>query len=212
MTPSKSPNLRFKRRLAALASAFVATAAGADAPTLDWQVPLPAGQGWRIVDLREGNGIREEEYVPRGQGVEDYRDRVLVQRFDAQDMNPETYLGHVAAGLAKHCPAFITSGLVSGVRDGLPHATRTAYCARFDARPYGYVIAQKAIRDGDHILVVEREWRIPPFAVDATGSVDFGANDSSVKREINQAVRWLTELHPLTPPPPPPPETPRRRR
>lgn len=212
MTPNKPSNLRFKRRLAALASALVASAAGADAPTLDWQVPLPAGQGWRIVNLREGNGIREEEYVPRGQGVEDYRDRLLVQRFDAQEMNPETYLGHVAAGLTKHCSAFTTSGLVSGVRDDLPHATRTAYCARFDTRPYGYVIAQKAILDGNFILVVEREWRIPPFNVDASGSIDFGADDNNLKREINQAVRWLTELHPLTPPPPPPPETPRRRR
>ncbi len=206
-------DFRFPVRVAAFAaSLLVASGACADAPTLDWRLPLPAGQGWRIIELREGNGIRHEEYVPRGQGIEDYRDRLLVQRADAQDMSPEVYLGHIAAGLAKHCPAFTTSGLVSGARDGLAHATRTAYCSRFGDRPYGYVVAQKAIRDGEFLFVVEREWRLPPFTVDAAGAVDFGANDAAQKREINQTVRWLTEqVHPVAAQPAPGPAPARAR-
>jgi hypothetical protein len=210
----------FSRRIpvrfaAFAASLLLATGAAADAPTLDWRLPLPAGQGWRIIDLREGNGIRHEEYVPRGQGIEDYRDRLLVQRFGAQEMSPEAYLGHIASGLAAHCSPFTTSGLTSGERDGLPHATRTAYCGRFGERSYGYVLAQKAIRDGDHLFVVEREWRLPPFGVDADGlaRLDFGqgAEDEALRRDIRNTVRWLVEqVHPGVPPPPP--ERPRRRR
>lgn len=116
-------------------------------------MPLPAGHPWRIVDLREGNGIRHEDYI-RGQGTEDYRDRILVQRLQAQELNPETYLAHVSAGLRAHCADFTTSGLVPAERDGLPSATLTAYCGRFEDRPYGYIIAHKAIRDGDHMFVV----------------------------------------------------------
>ena len=208
-----------------IASLLLAAPLRADAPTLAWRVPLPAGQAWRIVDLREGNGIRHEEYIPRGQGIEDYRDRLLVQRFVAQDMSPEAWLGYIAAGLARHCPASTTSGLVGGERDGLPHATRTAYCGRFDTRAYGYVVVQKAIRDGDHLFVVEREWRLPPFTIDSQGLAVFdsgqAADDEAVKREIRLAVRWLTEqVHPaaapfspkIEPTPPPPPGRPRLRR
>ncbi len=201
-----APVLRHSGRIAALlAGLLLAASAHADEPTLTWRLPLPAGQGWRVVDLREGKGVRHEEYIPRGQGVDDYRDRLLVQRFAAQDMSPEAWLGHVADGLARHCPAFTTSGLVGGQRDGLPHATRTAYCGRFDARPYGYVIAQKAIRDGGHLFVVEREWRLPPFAIDNQGLASFDtgnlADDAALKRDIRAAVRWLTEqVQPTAPP------------
>lgn len=206
------------RTSALVAGLWLALSAHAEAPTLHWSLPLPAGPGWRIVDLREGRGIRHEEYIPRGQGIEDYRDRLLVQRFTAQDMSPEVYLGHIAAGLAKHCAAFTTSGLVSGVRDNLPHATRTAYCGRFGDRPYGYVVAQKAIRDADHLFVVEREWRLPPFTVSDEGLPGFDTNpaaDEAIKREVHLAVRWLTEqVHPVTqaPPAPPAPERSRKRR
>lgn len=185
------------RLLSSLAALLTCAGAWAEAPTLHWPVPLPAGQGWRIVDLREGKGVRHEEYIPRGQGVEDYRDRIIVQRFTSPDMPPETYLGHIATGLAGHCRGFTTSGMVAGVRDGLPHATRTAYCGTFNGRDYGYVIAQKAFRDGDHLFIVEREWRVPGFYVDATGmaSLDFGTSgdDEALKKDIRQTVRWLTE-------------------
>ena len=90
-------------RAAAFALGILASApAGADASTLKWPLPLPAGHPWRIVDLREGNGIRHEEYVPRGQGSEDYRDRILVQRMPSQDLGAEAYLTHVSAGLRTH--------------------------------------------------------------------------------------------------------------
>lgn len=181
-----------------LVALFASAGAAAEPPTLHWQVPLPASQGWRIVDLREGKGVRHEEYIPRGQGIEDYRDRIIIQRFHSPDMSPETYLGHIATGLAGHCRGFTTSGLVAGVREGLPHATRTAYCGTFNGRDYGYVIAQKAFRDGDHLFIVEREWCVPGFFVDATGmaSLNFGtsADDEAIKKDIRQTVRWLTEL------------------
>lgn len=180
-----------------LAGLLVTAAALAEPVTQHWPVPMPAGQPWRIVELREGNGIRHEEYIPRGQGIEDYRDRVLVQRFVAKSMTPEAYLGYIATGLSSHCTGFTTSGLVSSRREGLPSATRTAYCGDFTNRPYGYVIAQKAIRDGDHLFVVEREWRLPAFSIDDTGmaSLNFGdpQNDEALKKEIRLATRWLLE-------------------
>jgi hypothetical protein len=203
-------------RLAALLAGLLTTASAfAEPPTLHWSVPLPAGHPWRIVDLREGNGIRHEDYIPRGQGTEDYRDRILVQRLQAQELNPETYLAHVSAGLRAHCVDFTTSGLVPSGRDGLPSATLTAYCGRFEDRPYGYIIAHKAMRDGDHLFVIEREWRLPAFAIDETGlaNLNFGnaEEDTIVKKEIRFAVRWLIErvqpgqpVQPETPPPPPP--------
>jgi hypothetical protein len=201
---------------------MAAAAASAEPATLHWPVPMPAGPGWRIVDLREGKGVRHEEYLPRGQGLEDYRDRILVQRFAAQDMAPDTYLAYIAGGLARHCAGFTTSGMVSTVRDGLPTATRTAYCSNFENRPYGYVIAQKAIRDGDYLFVVEREWRLPAFSIDDSGmaSLNFGspAEDEALKREIRATTRWLLEqvqpgrsaAAPVAATPAPPPTTPPR--
>jgi hypothetical protein len=203
-------------RLASLlVGLLMAAPAFAEPPTLHWSVPLPAGHPWRIVDLREGNGIRHEDYIPRGQGTEDYRDRILVQRLQAQALSPETYLTHISAGLRAHCPNFTTSGLVPAERDGLPSATLTAYCGRFEDRPYGYIIAHKAMRDGDHLFVIEREWRLPVFAIDETGlaNLNFGSaeEDATVKKEIRFAVRWLIErvqpgqpVQPETAPPPPP--------
>jgi len=197
---------------------LAASSALAEPPTLEWRLPLPAGVGWRVVEWRAGQGVRHEEYIPRDQGIEDYRDRLLVQRFADQGMSPDVYLGHIASGLASHCRPFTTSGLTSGERDGLPHATRTAYCGRFGDRPYGYVVAQKAIRDADHLFVVEREWRLPPFTVSDEGLPGFDTNpaaDEAIKREVHLAVRWLTEqVHPVTPtqPAPPAPERPRKRR
>lgn len=207
-----------RRGAAAVLGAVGLLAAGsapAKPPTLEWRLPLPAGAGWRVVEWRAGQGVRHEEYIPRDQGIEDYRDRLLVQRFADQGMSPDVYLGHIASGLASHCSPFTTSGLTSGERDGLPHATRTAYCGRFGERSYGYVLAQKAIRDGDHLFVVEREWRLPPFGVDADGlaRLDFGtpAADEALRRDIRNTVRWLVEqVHPGVQPPPP--ERPRRRR
>jgi hypothetical protein len=121
----------------------------------------------------------------------------------------------VSAGLRAHCVDFTTSGLVPSGRDGLPSATLTAYCGRFEDRPYGYIIAHKAMRDGDHLFVIEREWRLPAFAIDETGlaNLNFGnaEEDTIVKKEIRFAVRWLIErvqpgqpVQPETPPPPPP--------
>ena len=213
------PSLR--RGTATLLGALGLLAAGsalAEPPTLDWRLPLPAGVGWRVVEWRAGQGVRHEEYIPRDQGIEDYRDRLLVQRFADQGMSPDAYLGHIASGLASHCSPFTTSGLTSGERDGLPHATRTAYCGRFDDRPYGYVVAQKAIRDADHLFVVEREWRLPLFTVSDEGLPGFDTNpaaDEAIKREIHLAVRWLTEqVHPVNPSQPaaPAPERLRKRR
>lgn len=220
------PTVSLFRPTILLASLLAAAAARAEPATLHWPVPMPAGAGWRIVDLREGQGIRHEEYLPRGQGLEDYRDRILVQRFAAQDMSPDAYLATIAAGLARHCAGFTTSGMVSSVRDGLPSATRTAYCSNFQNRPYGYVITQKAMRDGDHLFVVEREWRVPPFSIDDTGmaSLNFGspAEDEALKREIHAATRWLLEqvqlgrsaAAPVATPPTPPtaPTRPAKRR
>ena len=201
------PPLRRGAATVLAAAAVLATGSAlAEAPTLDWRLPLPAGVGWRVVEWREGQGVRHEEYIPRDQGLEDYRDRLLVQRFADQGMSPEAYLGHIASGLAAHCSPFTTSGLTSGEREGLPHATRTAYCGRFGERDYGYVVAQKAIRDGDHLFVVEREWRLPPFSIEPDGTVSFGAADEAVKRDIRSTVRWLTEqVHPIAPPPAPAP-------
>lgn len=212
------PWLSIRRCATTVLGAVGLLAAGsalAEPPTLNWRLPLPAGHGWRVVEWREGQGVRHEEYIPRDQGIEDYRDRLLVQRFADQGMSPDVYLGHIASGLASHCSPFTTSGLTSGERDGLPHATRTAYCGRFGERSYGYVLAQKAIRDGDHLFVVEREWRLPPFGVDADGlaRLDFGtpAADEALRRDIRNTVRWLVEqVHPGVQPPPP--ERPRRRR
>lgn len=171
--------------------------ATADAPTLRWPLPLPAGLPWRIVDLREGNGIRHEEYIPRGQGVDDYRDRILVQRMPSQQFSPESYLAQISAGLRAHCNQITNSGLFASERDGLPSAALTVYCARFDSRNYGYVVAQKAILDGEHMFVVEREWRLPAYSIDATGLPRFdsgsASDDDALKKEIRQANRWLVE-------------------
>ena len=161
--------VRLSTRLALFAAGLMlALPTRAEAPTLHWRLPLPADQAWRIVDLREGNGIRHEEYIPRGQGIEDYRDRIIVQRMVSQNLNPETYLAHVSAGLRAHCSELTTSGLFASERDGLPSAALTVYCSRFGSRSYGYVVAQKAVLDGNHLFVVEREWRLPAFSVDAT--------------------------------------------
>jgi len=193
----------------------------AESPTLHWPLPMPAGHPWRIVDLREGNGIRHEEYIPRGQGIEDYRDRIVVQRMASQNLNPETYLAHVSAGLRAHCSELTTNGLFASERDGLPSAALTVYCARFASRNYGYVVAQKAVLDGEHLFVVEREWRLPAFSIDATGLPQFdsgsASDDENIRKEIRLAVRWLVEqVQPgaeiVAPAPPPPPaQRPKRR-
>ena len=202
----------FAPLLAAVAALAGGPPAHAEPPTLHWAVPLPAGQGWRIVDLREGQGIRHEEYIPRGQGVDDYRDRILVQRQAAgEGMTPDTYLGYIGSGLAGHCSGYTTSGLVPGQRDGLVTATRTAYCGRFDARPYGYVIAQKVIRDGEHLFIVEREWRLPPFSVEPDGRTTLSPaspdEDAALKKDIRLAQRWLLEqVNPGAAPPPADPQ------
>ena len=192
----------------------------AESPTLHWPLPLPAGHPWRIVDLREGNGIRHEEYIPRGQGIEDYRDRIVVQRMVSQNLNPETYLAHVSAGLRAHCSELTTSGLFASERDGLPSAALTVYCTRFASRNYGYVVAQKAVLDGEHLFVVEREWRLPAFSIDATGLPQLNsgspAENEAINKEIRLAVRWLVEqVQPgteIAAPAPPPPPAPRSRR
>jgi hypothetical protein len=225
MSPELSVSIRFLQAIALALGVVASLPASAEAPTLRWPLPLPAGQPWRIVDLREGNGIRHEEYIPRGQGIEDYRDRIVVQRMVSQNLNPETYLAHVSAGLRAHCSELTTSGLFASERDGLPSAALTVYCSRFGSRNYGYVVAQKAVLDGDHLFVVEREWRLPAFRIDATGLPQLGSgspDDEAIKREVRLAVRWLVEqvqpgaevIAPTPPPPPPParlPQHPKRR-
>lgn len=206
-------SIRPLRAVALALGVLVSLPAAAESPTLRWPLPLPAGHPWRIVDLREGNGIRHEEYIPRGQGIEDYRDRIVVQRMTYQNLNPETYLAHVSAGLRAHCSELTTSGLFASERDGLPSAALTLYCARFSSRSYGYVVAQKAILDGEHLFVIEREWRLPAFSIDTTGMPLFdsgGPDDEAIKKEIRVAVRWLVEqvqptAEAITPALPPPP-------
>ena len=214
-------SIRPLRAVALALGVLAGLPAAAESPTLHWPLPMPAGHPWRIVDLREGNGIRHEEYIPRGQGIEDYRDRIVVQRMASQNLNPETYLAHVSAGLRAHCSELTTSGLFASERDGLPSAALTVYCARFASRNYGYVVAQKAVLDGENMFVVEREWRLPAFSIDATGmpQLDSGSpDDELIKKEIRLAVRWLVEqvqpgVEVVAPPPPPTrlPQRPKRR-
>ena len=214
-------SIRPLRAVALALGVLAGLPAAAESPTQHWSLPMPAGHPWRIVDLREGNGIRHEEYIPRGQGMEDYRDRIVVQRMASQKLTPETYLAHVSAGLRAHCSELTTSGLFASERDGLPSAALTVYCSRFASRSYGYVVAQKAVLDGEHLFVVEREWRVPAFSIDATGmpQLDSGSpDDEAIKKEIRLAVRWLVEqvqpgVEAVAPPPPPTrlPQRPKRR-
>jgi hypothetical protein len=182
---------------AALLATLLAGSAGAAAPTLHWSLPLPLGDAWRIVELREGNGIRHEEYVLRGQGAEDYRDRLLVQRFRSQEMDPAVYLGHIATALREHCAGFSAGGAEASEQDGLPGATLTAFCPRFGERSYGYVIVQKAILDAGHLFVVEREWRIPAFEMEGGGLAESNfatpAEAGAWRRGLRYVQLWMAE-------------------
>lgn len=190
--------MRTLRPVTALAALLLAPLLHAEEFTRQWILPLPAAeaqlQRWRLVELREGNGIRHEEYVPRDQVAGDYRDRILLQRFAANGMTPDAYLGHIASGLGTHCQGFAPGGMTSSQRNGLSSATRTAFCGRFGSRDYGYVLAQKAILDGDFLFVVEREWRIPAFSIDEQGLPGLGSTGNGpVLKELKLAQRWLLE-------------------
>jgi hypothetical protein len=190
--------MRILRPVSALAALVLAPLLHAQEITRQWILPMPpaetALQRWRLVELREGNGIRHEEYVPRDQVAGDYRDRILLQRFAANGMTPEAYLGHIASGLGTHCQGFAPGGLTPSQRNGVTSATRTAFCGRFGNRDYGYVLAQKAILDGDFLFVVEREWRIPAFGVDEQGLPSVASSSNGpVLKELKLAQRWLLE-------------------
>ena len=173
--------------------------------TLNWRLPLPAGRAGASSTCAKAGASAMKSTSP-WPGARRLPRPPLVQRFADQGMSPEAYLGHIASGLAALQP----------LHHQRPHQRRGAKaCPTPPAPPtagasarcdYGYVVAQKVIRDGDHLFVVEREWRLPPLR---RGCRRAGpprprqpADSDALKRDIRATVRWLVEqVHPGAPPP-----------
>ena len=155
-------------RHAVLAAAIVAlsvTASLAVEPGehlfVDVATKLP---GWVLTSVPRANGVELTVLVPPGQTAKDWTDQVAVETFygpphgTAQELLTERF-----TQISRDCEDTAMGPVSPVIENGYDTAMRAVACTKIKKMDKGEVSLYKAWKGNDHMYLVARAWRGPPF-------------------------------------------------
>jgi hypothetical protein len=111
------------------------------------------------------------EYLPSGQTLEAWQDRLTVQSFPRlRDVSLERYLDSIGQQARRVCDQVQVTGIGSGTLNGYPTADMGLYCTRFVESGQGEITLFRVVQGVEGLYVVQRAWRVTPFSLAAPPS------------------------------------------
>jgi len=170
---------------------------------------LPAG--WRKqAEASDALGIRAD-WLPAGQTVEDWRDRITLQLIpEVSGPVPERFLDNLAALWTESCESVMVTEVESKPINGYAAASRLIACTRDTQSGKGSVSLYRAIAGERALYVVQRAYRVAPFTTEGVpiGSADLDAGRNAIGYGVACArdaaahpcpADWTPVLAPLDP-------------
>lgn len=124
---------------------------------------LPAGWGLGFQESTEiGHHL---EWVPVAQKSEDWRDMIAYQLFPKLiDLAPDIFLSKMADHYSESCEQVLATDIEGTPSNGYPGALRVLACTRNKVTGLGEVTLFRAVMGEQAFYVVQRAWRMEPFA------------------------------------------------
>ncbi|GIX26187.1 MAG: hypothetical protein KatS3mg123_0068 [Burkholderiales bacterium] len=194
----RSPGAALGRRARAFAGAVGALALafclpGARAAGEErFEVPRPPG--WKLSLSLTWPDLRMLEYLPSGQTLEAWQDRLTVQSFPRlRDVSLERYLDSIGQQARRVCDQVQVTGIGSGTLNGYPTADMGLYCTRFVESGQGEITLFRVVQGVEGLYVVQRAWRVTPFSLAAPPL------RLEVIAQWAEYLRSITVCHPAVP-------------
>ncbi|MDX2221898.1 MAG: hypothetical protein SFV21_04060 [Rhodospirillaceae bacterium] len=119
--------------------------------------------GWAAAATTRGN-IELIDYLPDGQTLADWRDRITLEVYHELNTLPLDALYRRAQAQARsQCDGVIEGRFQSGVNNGYPSAFWTIGCKRDLTTGLGETRYTKAIQGDGRVYVLTRAWRTPAY-------------------------------------------------
>ncbi len=170
---------------------------------------LPAG--WRKqAEASDTLGTRAD-WLPAGQTLEDWRDRITLQLIpDMAGQAPERFLDGLAALWTENCEAVMVTEVESAPVNGYAAGTRLIACTRDKQSGKGSVSLYRVTTGERALYVVQRMYRVPPFSTEGVplagtdldlgrAAVDFGTACARGTATRPCPADWRPILAPLDP-------------
>ncbi|MFN7958424.1 MAG: hypothetical protein U0P46_08900 [Holophagaceae bacterium] len=124
---------------------------------------LPGSAPWTEVTNKRGADAAIQEFIPRGQNLEDFRDMWTFQTFNSlKGKSPAEFIKVFFTRFPGACESVRVNGPKEQVEGGLQVAYAQIYCGRQKGKDYGVNIFIKAIAGKEALYLVQREFHIPP--------------------------------------------------
>lgn len=157
-----------------------------------FEVPRPPG--WKLSLSLTWPDLRMLEYLPPGQTLEAWQDRLTVQAFPRlRDVSLERYLDSISQQARRVCDQVQVTGVGAGTLNGYPTAQMALYCTRFVESGRGEITLFRAVQGVEGLYVVQRAWRVAPFSLAA---LPIGPQ---VIAQWTEYLRSITVCHPAIP-------------
>lgn len=129
--------------------------------------------GWSPAEQEKADGIYRILYLPGGSTIDDWRLALSARIFfnlsrERPDLSAADFTENLVRFYAQACEGGHASPQSSYEEDGYEAAVRIVSCPRAQGEDLGSVSMIKVMRGAASFFVLERSWRGPPFAVDAT--------------------------------------------
>jgi hypothetical protein len=129
--------------------------------------------GWSPAEQEKADGIYRILYLPGGSTIDDWRLSLSARIFfnlsqERPDLSAADFTENLVRFYAQACEGGHASPQSSYEEDGYEAAVRIVSCPRSQGEDLGSVSMIKVMRGAASFFVLERAWRGPPFAADAT--------------------------------------------
>lgn len=159
--------------------------------------------GWQLLYQFNNQQIRITEFIPPGQGVDNWDRKVSFESYGGQEgRDPIDALLGEAERMDEECKARQHFNLFSGLENGYPTSTRLIMCTEHKVSGGGAVRMMKAIQGEERFYLIALTRKVPPFELNQPDmSKDEIAGWASYLRMITLCLAGSAD-HPCPPPGP----------
>lgn len=123
--------------------------------------------GWRVAMQERRADMFVVQYVPAGQGADDWQEMIQAQVFfNVTGLAPEDYLESLLGLYREDCDPIGAGPLESNEIAGYPTSSRFLLCGRNRHDNLGEVALVKAIQGRESLYAINRAWRGIAFDLD----------------------------------------------
>ncbi|MEQ8234516.1 MAG: hypothetical protein RLW61_06395 [Gammaproteobacteria bacterium] len=141
-----------------------------------WSADPPEGEqllfakpeGWHEVFSEVEDNLTTNEYVPKDQTAENWTEMVTVQVvFGMADASPDGVLSRIVRHLEEGCPGFSAQPIELGGTGDYPTLAVMLMCPKNPDSGRGDFILVRGIAGEESFYILQKAWRVPPFAPDS---------------------------------------------